>query len=104
MLAQTFSSDLSRLAQLQVKPQAEAASQKHRLNEDGYYDLPCVSRVEAIKQAALVDRINRLFLHTLQGLWDLRRYVSSLGVRACPSASLLGLTQPPLQLIVAAHL
>ena len=81
MLAQTYASYLSWLAQLQVYTQAEAASQRHKLKEDGYYDLPRISRVEATEQVAMVDRFNRLFLRTLRALRDLRRYTPAVMIQ-----------------------
>ncbi len=76
MLAQAYASWLTWLEQLQVYTTAESARQHSKLQESGYYDLPRVSSVEAIEQAAaMADRFNRLFLRTLRQLRDLRRYV-----------------------------
>ncbi len=79
MLAQAYASWLVWLEQLQVYTTAESERQKHKIKQDGYYESPRVTTVEAIEQAAaMVDRFNRLFLRTLRQLRDLRRYVAPM--------------------------
>ena len=74
MLAQTYSQYLDWLHQLTICTEGEAMRQD-REHADARFELPRVSRVEAMEQAAaMVDRFNRLFLRTLRQLRDLRRY------------------------------
>ncbi len=82
MLAQAYASWLAALEQLQLYTTAESSRQHHKLQESGYYDLPRVTSVEAIEQAAaMADRFNRLFLRTLRQLRDLRRYVPAVTIQ-----------------------
>ncbi len=79
MLAQAYASWLAWLEQLQVYTTAETERQKHKIKQDGYYETPRVSTIEAIEQAAaMADRFNRLFLRTLRQLRDLRRYTPAM--------------------------
>ncbi len=82
MLAQAYASWLIWLDQLNVYTSAETGRQKHKLQQDGYYEAPRLTTVEAIEQAAaMADRFNRLFLRTLRQLRDLRRYVPTVTIQ-----------------------
>ena len=74
MLAQTYSSYMAWLKDLTMYEEAQF-TRHDPAHPDARFELPRVSRVEAIDQAvAMVDRFNRLHLRTLRQLRDLRRY------------------------------
>ncbi len=83
MLAQAYTSWLVWLEQLHIYTTAETERQRHRIKQDGYYESPRVTTVEAIEQAAgMADRFNRLFLRTLRQLRDLRRYTPAVTIQS----------------------
>ena len=80
-LAQTYASYLSWLKDLTMYEEAEFARHDPS-HPDARFELPRVSRVEAMEQAAaMVLRFNRLHLRTLRALRDLRRYAPTVMIQ-----------------------
>jgi hypothetical protein len=82
MLAQTYHAYQSWMQQLTMCQEAELARHDPS-HPDARFELPRVSRAEAMDQAAaMVDRFNRLFLRTLRSLRDLRRYGQQITINS----------------------
>ncbi len=81
-LAQTHHQYLAWVKQLTTYSEGEAARQQYQIGKGDPYELPRMSRGEAIDHAsAMVDRYNRLFLRTLRALRDLRRYAPTVMIQ-----------------------
>lgn len=74
-MAQAHSAVQFWLGQLTICTTMNGVNQQRFLKEQGKWEPMRVSESEAVDQAAaMVDRFNRIFLRTLRGLRDLRRY------------------------------
>ena len=59
------------------------------LGREGKWRLPRVMDVDAQNQAvAMADRFNRLFMRTLRGLRDLRRYAPSVMIQSAAQVNI----------------
>lgn len=82
-MAQALTSQMAWTETLTIRSSLEARSQQRDIRDHGKWTPPRVPDAAALDQAAaMVDRFNRIFLRTLRGLPDLRRYAPSIVVKA----------------------
>ena len=81
-LAQAHWAYLFWLERLMSRAMYDALSEDSGLRREGKWRIPHVTAVDAENQAAgMVDRFNRLFMRTLRGLRDLRRYATKVTIQ-----------------------
>jgi len=75
MLTNAYWEYLRWLEILVMRTTFESSREKGQISQSGKWQLPYIGQAESQDQAAqMVDRFNRLFMRTLRGLRDLRRY------------------------------
>ncbi len=81
MLAQSYTSYLFWLERLNMLSTGEVKVAKDKYKREGYCEPPRVTALEArAEAAAMVERWSRLFMRTLRGLRDLRRWSSPVTI------------------------
>jgi len=82
VLAQAHYAYLHWLERLMSRAMFDAQYEDGDLRRNGKWRLPHVMAVDAQNQAAaMVERFNRLFMRTLRGLRDLRRYATKVTIQ-----------------------
>jgi hypothetical protein len=79
--AEAFSGYLEWTEQLHLQASTEAETERHRLEQDGYWSPPRLGMAEAIEQSAkMAERAHQRFLRTIKMLHELRRATPTLYV------------------------
>ena len=89
VLAQAHYVYLFWLERLMSRATFDANYEDGDIRRTGKWQLPRLAEAEAIHQAAaMVDRFNRLFMRTLRGLRDLRRYATKVTIERAGQANI----------------